>query len=197
VKHLKVDGLTLAVDRLWIGAILYLVVHLARGGRISTRALRASAVGGACFATDLALFFVALHHTSVADATVIGALQPALALAVAGPLFGELVGTEQIVLSAVGTVGVAVAVFGSAPTAGRTLAGDLLAVGALFAFAWYFVASKQARAVLGAFEYQTCMLLVAAVALTPVVALSGHALLPPRTADIGWSTGPTARHRSC
>ena len=187
VKHLTVDGLTLAVDRMWIGAVAYVVAYTVRGGRISLRSLRTSAVGGLCFAADIALFFVALHHTSVADATVIGALQPALALVVAGPLFGEAVGVPEVALSAVGMLGVAVAVFGSASTSGRTAFGDLLAVGALLAFTWYFVASKQARATLGALEYQASMLVVAAVATAPVVALSGHGLIPPHASDLGWA----------
>ena len=187
VKHLAVDGLTLAVDRMWIGAVVYVAVIMLRGGRISARSLRASAVGGLCFAADIALFFVALHHTSVADATVIGALQPALALVIAGPLFGEAVGPAEVVLSTVGMLGVGIAVFGSASTAGRTAFGDLLAVGALLAFTWYFVASKQARAKLGALEYQASVLVVAAVASAPVVALSGHALLPPHASDLGWA----------
>lgn len=187
VKHLAIDGLTLATDRIWIGAAVYVAAFALRGGRLSPRALRASMAGGLCFAADIALFFVSLHHTSVADATVIGALQPALVLLVAGPLFGEIVGPPEVVLSAIGMLGVAIAVFGSAPTAGRTAFGDLLAVGALVAFTWYFVASKQARTGLGALEYQTCMLVVAAVVLTPVAVLSGHPLLPPHASGLGWA----------
>jgi drug/metabolite transporter (DMT)-like permease len=187
VKHLAVDGLTLAVDRMWIGAVGYIAVFAMRGGRVSWRSLRASAVGGLCFAADIGMFFVALHHTSVADATVIGALQPALVLLVAGPVFGEVVAAAELLLSTVGILGVAVAVFGSAPTAGRTAFGDLLAVGALLAFTGYFVASKRARNTLGALEYQTSMLVVAAVAMTPVVVLSGHAVIPPHASDLGWA----------
>lgn len=187
VKHLGLDGMSLALDRLWLGAAAYTSVFVLRGGRLTWRALRLALLGGMSFAGDLALFFVALRHTSVADATIIGALQPALVLVIAGPLFGELVTLAEVALSAVGILGVTIAVLGSSATAGRTLFGDLLAVGALVAFTWYFVASKQARAQLGAFEYQTCLLIVAAVVLTPVVALSGHALVLPRASDIGWA----------
>jgi drug/metabolite transporter (DMT)-like permease len=64
--------------------------------------------------------------------------------------------------------------------------GDLLAVAALFAWTWYFVASKRARAELGSFEYLAALSLVAAVAVTPVVLLSGDRLAVPKAS--GWIT---------
>ena len=187
VKHLALDGLTLAVDRLWIGAAVYLVANRLCGGRLSWMTIRLAALGGVTFAADLGLFFVALRHTSVADATVIGALQPALVLLVARPLFGESVTAADVALSGAGMLGVCVAVLGSAPSAGRSVFGDLLAVGALLTFTGYFVASKQARTRLGAVEYQAALLLVAAASLTPAVIVSGHPLLVPRPSDVGWA----------
>src|SRR5581483_2419239 len=127
IKHIAIDGLTLAVDRMWLGTVIYMGAHLATGGRLSWRSLRAAAPGGLCFAGDIGFFFTALHHTTVADATVIGALQPALAMMIAGPLFGERITRGEVALSCVGIGGVAIAVLGSSTSAGRTAFGDLLA----------------------------------------------------------------------
>ena len=187
IKHLSADGLTLALNRLWIGAGTYVVVNHLVGGKVTWRTLRYSWLGGLTFSLNIAFFWVALRHTTVADATVIGALQPALVLLVAGPLFDEKVNLLEVVFTVLGIFGVAVAVLFSAPSAGRTWFGDLLAAGALLTFAGYFVASKKAREKLPAMDYQTSLLIVGAIAMTPWVLLSGHAALPHDKVDIGWA----------
>ena len=187
IKHLSADGLTLALDRLWIGTATYAVVHHMLGGKITWRSLRYSWLGGITFASNIAFFWVALRHTTVADATVIGALQPALVLLVAGPLFAERINARQVIFTVVGIIGVAVAVSFSAPSAGRTWFGDLLAAGALVTFTGYFVASKMARAKLPAMDYQVSLLLVGAAVMTPVVLLSGHGAVPGNKVDLAWA----------
>jgi drug/metabolite transporter (DMT)-like permease len=187
VKHLSTDGLTLALDRMWIGAAIYVAAHFVLGGKVTWRTLRCSWVGGVTFSLNIALFWVALRHTTVADATVIGALQPALVLLVAGPLFEEKVNASQVVFTVVGIVGVAVAVLFSAPGSGRTWFGDVLAAGALVTFTGYFVASKKAREKLPAMDYQVSLLLVGALVMTPLVLLTGHGAIPRDRVDLGWA----------
>ncbi len=187
VKHISADGLTLALDRLWIGAAIYVAAHLLLGGKVTWRSLRYSWLGGVTFSLNIALFWVALRHTTVADATVIGALQPALVLLVAGRLFEEKVNTLEVVFTVAGIGGVAVAVLFSAPNSGRTWFGDLLAVGALVTFTGYFIASKQAREKLPAMDYQSSLLLVGALVMAPCVLLSGHSAIPRDHADLGWA----------
>src|SRR4051794_6981620 len=95
----NIDGLVLGFHRLWVGTLCTLVVFYATGRRLSLRALRLSLPGGLAFATDIALFFSALKHTTIANATIVGALQPALILLVAGPMFGERVTSKIVVWS--------------------------------------------------------------------------------------------------
>lgn len=187
IKHLSTDGLTLALDRLWIGAAAYVMVLLLLGGKITSRSLRYSWLGGVTFSVNIAFFWVALRHTTVADATVIGALQPALVLLVAGPLFEENVNLLQVVFTVLGIVGVAVAVLFSAPSSGRTWFGDVLAAGAVITFTGYFVASKRARESLPAMDYQASLLLVGALVMTPFVFLTGHGAIPRDRVDLGWA----------
>ncbi len=66
------------------------------------------------------------------------------------------------------TVGVALVAFGAARSGSGSLAGDLMSVVALFAWAWYFIASKKARTELDTFEYMTVMNLVAFLVVAPV-----------------------------
>ena len=182
----RVNGLVLGFHRLWIGCVATLVVFSATGGRLSWRSLRLSLTGGLAFGIDIVLFFTALRHTTVANATIVGALQPALVLVIAGPMFGEPVTASIITLSAVAIGGVAIVVYGSAGAPVWSLGGDLLAVAALFAWTGYFIASRRVRLQLSPFEYLSAMLVVATVALAPVALLSGARLDPGGADAWGW-----------
>src|SRR5205085_224072 len=72
------------------------VIYAFRGGWVRPRLLWAALPGGVAFSADITLFFTAVKHTTVANATMISALQPALVLFVAGPLFGERVTTRDV-----------------------------------------------------------------------------------------------------
>ncbi|MGH3328867.1 MAG: DMT family transporter [Streptomycetales bacterium] len=200
VKLSTVPGLTLALYRLWLGVAVVMAVAALVGRFPTLRTMRASAAGGLFFGADVLLFFLALKHTSVAHATVIGALQPLLILLVARRWFGETRSVRTVVWTLVTVLGVAGVVFGGRGSAGTTLGGDLLAVGALLAWTGYWLASKHARshAGLGALEYTVSFLFIAALVATPVVLVSGAPLAVPRPVDWAWlgvlAVFPSAGH---
>src|SRR5918992_2784852 len=97
----KIDGLTLAFHRLWVGAAAMTVIFLLRGGRFRRSLFVASAPGGIAFALNITMFFTAIEHTTIANATMITALQPALVMLVAGPLFGERVTLTDVLWTVV------------------------------------------------------------------------------------------------
>ena len=175
----RVDGLTLAFHRLWVGALAMVVIYTLRGGRLRLRLLWTALPAGLAFAADIGLFFTAVKHTTVANATMISALQPALVLFVAGPLFGERVRPSDVGWTFVALVGVGIVVFGSSTTPSWSAFGDLLAVVCLFAWTAYFVFGKQARAHLDAVEFVTAMSLVAFVAIAVVALGARHDLTVP------------------
>lgn len=180
------NGLGIACYRIWLGAAVVTVVFVATGGRLSWRLLRLCLLGGITFTADLVLFFVAVQETSVANATVIGALQPVLVLLVASRLFGERARLAEIGWGAVAVAGTALVVIGGDGGGANSLRGDLFAVGALVAWTGYFVCSKTARQHLSAFEYLTGMAIVAAFVVIPLpLIFSGS--LDTTTAD-GWLT---------
>ncbi|GAC1538227.1 MAG: hypothetical protein NVS3B12_23130 [Acidimicrobiales bacterium] len=186
VKYIRLDGMAIAFNRLWLGAALFSALLVTRGGRLSWSSLRIAAPGGIAFALDVSLFFTAIKHTSVADASIITALQPALLFLVAGRLFGEQVQAATVGWTLVAIAGVTVAVLASASSAGRTGEGDLIALASVVAWAWYFVASKQARQQLGALEYQAALSVVAAVVVTPLAFVSSHHLVIRDPSTFGW-----------
>ncbi len=186
VKYIRLPGLGVAFYRLVIGAAVYTLLFRVTGGRLNRKTLLLAAPGGIAFGLDMALFFVSLKHTSVADASVITALQPALVFLVAGPLFGERLGRRMVAWTGVAVIGVVIAIVGSSSGSGRSLFGDLAATASLFAWSYYFVASKQARRDLGALEYQAAMTVVAAFIIAPLALAQPHDLRVPDLATLGW-----------
>ncbi len=180
------SGLGVACYRIWLGAVVVTLVFMGSGGRLSRRLLRLSLWGGLTFAADLVLYFCAVQVTSIANATVIGALQPILVLGVASRLFGERSHPAELVWGAVAVVGTGLVVVGGDGGGANSLGGDALAVGALVAWTAYFVCTKTARQQLSAFEYLTGMAIVAAVAVAPLPLLVPGTLGATNTA--GWVT---------
>jgi drug/metabolite transporter (DMT)-like permease len=186
IKLIDVPGLTLALYRGWLGFLVMVVITLLSGRRILWSELPTAAGAGALFGVNIAFFFTAIKHTSVADASLITALAPVLILVAAGPVLGERPTRRDIGWTAVVIGGVVVVVLGSSGTPEWSVLGDVLAVGALVSWAAYFVATKKARATLGTLQYQTGVMLGASIVITPVVLLSGSKLVAPSGDDWVW-----------
>jgi drug/metabolite transporter (DMT)-like permease len=187
VKEIRLAALPLTFYRLWLGVVLLGALLLVRRRPLSLAVLSRSVLAGLFLAADIALFFSALKLTSVAVATVIGALQPALVLVVAGRFFGERVGWRAAVWTVVSIGGIAAVAVGPGLPRGEHLTGDALAVGSLVAFTGYWLVSKRMIGVSADSDrYTFGVMLVAAVAMTPVALRSGDHLGPVRPADWFW-----------
>ena len=176
-----VNGIVLGFHRLWIGAIAVLAVFYGTGGRLSRRTLRLSFWGGVLFGLDIIFFFSALKLTTVANATIVGALQPALLLYVGARWFGEQVNGALVGLTVVAIGGAGIVAVGSASGGNDdwSLVGDLCALAALASWTGYFIASKRARDSLSSLEYLAAFLVVATLVVLPV------ALVAPGPFDPG------------
>lgn len=187
VKEIRLAALPITFYRLWLGVVLLGALLLVRRRPLSLALMLRSVLPGLFLAADIALFFSALKLTSVAVATVIGALQPALVLMVAGRLFGERVGWRVVIWTVVSIGGIAAVAVGPGVPRGEHLTGDALAVGALIAFTGYWLVSKRVIGVSADSDrYTFGVMLVAAVAITPVALLCGQPLAPVRPADWFW-----------
>ncbi|MGI9613462.1 MAG: DMT family transporter [Acidimicrobiales bacterium] len=170
-KASAIDGPVLALHRAWLAAVLYLGLFLAFRGRINVVSLRAAAPGGLFFGVQLAFFFSAIQLTTVANATMLIALQPVAMLLFFSKRFGETVTRRELLLATVALIGVAIVVFGSTASPSWSPIGDMLALGALGMWTLYFVASKTARQSLGAVEYQGLSLVFSSLVMLPVAML--------------------------
>ena len=175
IAKVPLAGLGIAFHRLWMASVLYTVILYLSGGRLSIASFRIGWKGAVAFAIDICCFFLAVKHTTLADATTISALQPVVILFFAGALFSERIERRHIICTVVAVIGIGAVVQGSSQTGKVTLFGEAMAVAALFAWAWYFVASKQARQHLGTLEYMTVVTIVGSIVTAPLAFATGQA----------------------
>lgn len=172
-KLISAPPLTASFTRLWTSSIAMIAMQLAQGNRPTRAALRTSLIGGLAFGVNSLVFFYALANASIATITVIGSLQPAIVMLGASKLFGERATRWVIGWTGVAILGAVVAVLGAGAAVHTNAVGIACSVGSLLAMGVYFLASKQARATLGAGEYVMGVMIWASLLVTPVVALGG------------------------
>ncbi len=152
-KDIDMGGLAIGAYRFTLYGIVLAAFMAMRGTPITVRVLRESFWGGLALGADVAFFFSAIKLTSVANATVIGALQPIVVSIVAARFFGERIVRRDVLLGLVAIAGVAAVVLSGAEEAGRDLVGDLLSIGALLSWSAYFVFAKRAKERVSSQEY--------------------------------------------
>lgn len=179
-KVLDMDSLAIVVYRFAMASIVFLVWMTARGTRLTAEKMRIAAPAGLALALDVALFFSALKETTVANATVIGALQPVLMLGVARRFLGEQISRAQVVWSLTAVGGVAFLIFGSSGVPGWSLRGDLLSVSALFAWTTYLFLVKTSQSDrLSTTEFTTAVAIYTSILVLPLAIAFGQDLSWP------------------
>ena len=186
VKSIDLGSLAIGVYRFTVYSLVLAVFLAIRRNPLTLRVLRESMWGGIALGADIALFFSAVKLTSIANATVIGSLQPVVIAIVASRLFGERISTRSIGLGLIALVGALAVVLSAADDAGSSLTGDLLAVGALLSWAAYFVFSRQAKQKISPQEYTTGASVWTALINLPLALLFGQDLSWPNTSTWIW-----------
>ncbi len=186
VRRVPMDGVQIAFWRLLLGGVLYSAVMVGRGQRLTRQQIRALTPAAVVIAIEIALFFVAIKNTTIANATVIGALQPLLVMAVATRRFGETVGRWLLAVAVIAMGGVILVVFGSRTQPTWSPRGDLFAVGAVIFFAAYFLLAKRARETVPAFEMQAASMLIGALVVAPFAIVDAGALEVPTVRSWLW-----------
>lgn len=169
IKSANVSGEALAFYRLSIGAAVLIALVRASGRSLRGDSLKLGLLAGALFGVNVLCFVFSIKLTTVANATLIGALQPAIVLVVAGRLFGEIVRPIDIACVLVAMLGVSIVIVGSAGTPEWNPLGDALAVAAVLTFTVYFLVTKRVRATSGTLEYMTLVHIAAAIVVIPAI----------------------------
>ena len=135
---------TIVMLRVLLAVPIAIAVAYAAGGRLSWVLLRRAFPTAVCFALSVITGFASFQETSIVNATLIPALQPALVLLVASRMFGERRTRADLVCAAIAFAGVVGVVAGAGAT-GSTTEGDLLAAANLLVFTGYFLFAKRVR----------------------------------------------------
>lgn len=179
-KAIDMDGLALVVYRFGLSALAFVAYMAVKGLRLNARKMRLAAPAGIALALDVALFFSAVKETTVANATVIGALQPVLMLVVARRFLNEQINRTQVFWSLVAVGGVVFLIFGSSGLPGWSIKGDLLAMGALGAWTTYMFLVKTSQTdELSTTEFTTAVAIYTAAAVAPFAIAFGQDLSWP------------------
>jgi drug/metabolite transporter (DMT)-like permease len=186
IRLSHVPPVVLTEYRLAVASGVFLVVLFSTGRRLRLGDLWTAIPGGVLLCADMACFFIAVDETRVADAAVIGALQPALVMLVARPLFHERVDRWDLGWTALAIAGVVAVVAGSGVPRGTNFRGDLIAVASLIAWTAYFLVSKRARRRAGTIEYTFWVTVVAAVVLFPFAVASGERIVVDSASSWLW-----------
>jgi drug/metabolite transporter (DMT)-like permease len=174
VTYSKTAPFVLTFYRMWISVALMLPALLLGRRTLSWRVVVRAAPAGVLLGVNLACYVFAFKLTTIADASVISALQPALVLIGAALLFHEPVGLREVLLTGIAIAGVCGVVTGKAIAIGAHGQGDLIAVVGTIAFAGYWLFAKKARSGILTFEFMAGVWIAAAVAATPVALASGE-----------------------
>ena len=121
VTAISLSPPSLVMYRLWLGAAITIVMAIVTGGRIDLAAIRATAVPGALFGISMIFGFWSFKTTSVANASIIGALTPTFVLVAAARLFSERCTRQQLLGAFIGFTGVPVVVMAAARSSGQRI----------------------------------------------------------------------------
>lgn len=186
LKQVEMPTLAFASYRLWIGVALYAVIFLVTGRRLTWATLGVTALGGLFFACDIVLTFTAFRLTSVANATIIGALAPVFITLGAVRWFGERLDRRDAIVIGSSFLGVALVAIGSQGSPSWSPVGDASAALSVLTWTAYWLFSKRARQRVPAMEYMASVMLVSAVAVTAMSLVTGTSLRPPDASDWSW-----------
>lgn len=171
VARLDLSGIEIAFWRQFLGAVVYGTVFILIGKRFTWSQIKLAFPVAILFCSEIAVFFTALNITTVANATIIGALQPIVLIIVAGGKFGEVITKRLVGISIFATGGVAVVVLGSSNDVSWSPLGDLLALLAMILFSAYFVAVKSVRVHIDTFTLQTLAMFIGSIGLLPFLVI--------------------------
>jgi len=185
IKWVDVGGLAVGVYRFTVFALVMSVVAALRSTPVTPKVMKLSFWGGFTLAADIAFFFTAVKLTTVANATVIGAMQPILLAVVGARLLGEKIRPIQVMLGLVAIVGVVTIVFNASGSPEWSLTGDLLALGALVSWSAYFTMTKRRSQEITNSQYTVAVAIWVALLNLPLAIVFGQ-LTWPSNSDWFW-----------
>lgn len=176
-KSMSVSTPTIVFYRILVGVPVMVAMAYLVGNGINRKLLRNTAVPGVLFGVSMLAGFAAIKMTSIANATLIGNLQPVIIIFVAPKVLGEKLRARQAMFGAVALAGVLTVVLAAASTSGAAFGGDAMAVLNVTIWASYFIMAKRRRvAGVDGWSFLAAVFCWAAVVVVPFGAVASNDL---------------------
>lgn len=187
VRAMDVSGYTTALFRMWLGAPAMVVAARLFGRPVRWADVRTCALPGCFFGGSMMMGFVAVRETSIANATLIGALTPAILLLGANRLVGERSDLKRLPFALIAFTGLAVVILAGANTDGASLFGDLLAGVNVCCFTIYFLTLKRRRNEgMDGWAFLAGVFIVGTIVITPFCIVMGDDTTALSLSDVGF-----------
>ena len=144
-KLLTAPAMVSAFIRFGMSTPFLLVVLALRGRWLSRRVFWQTALPGLSFGINMVFVFAAVQEVTISVMSVMMALQPAMLLALVGPIFGDRVSVRQIVFTLIGVGGAAGVIMGAGGEFRASGFGLFLTAMSVLTFTVYFVLTRMAR----------------------------------------------------
>lgn len=156
----------------FIGAVMAVRRSVLGGVRLTRGEAGLAGAAGLLLAGHFWSWIASVDYTSVASSVVLVSTQPFIVAVLSAVFLGERPTPRQWAGIGVAVAGAAVIGWGDIALGPRALVGDLMAFGAAWLVAGYFVLGRRLRSRLDLWAYTGVVYGVAAAALTAVVALN-------------------------
>lgn len=144
-KLLTAPAMVSAFIRFGMSTPFLLAVLALRGRWLSRTVFWQTALPGLSFGINMVFVFAAVQEVTISVMSVMMALQPALLLALVGPIFGDRVGLRQIVFTLIGVAGAVGVIMGAGGEFRASGFGLFLTSMSVLTFTVYFVLTRMAR----------------------------------------------------
>jgi drug/metabolite transporter (DMT)-like permease len=168
VRGMSVDGTTVALYRMWLGTPVMFVAARVWGQPMTLAVLKKCVVPGVFFGLSMMFGFQAARTTSIAAATLISHLTPALMVLGLGRLLGERTELRRLPFAFVSLFGLVLVVLVGSNSDGASLKGDFYALVNVTCWTVYFIILKRTRdAGIDGWTFLSGVFLVGSITITP------------------------------
>ncbi|HYM79829.1 MAG TPA: EamA family transporter, partial [Candidatus Limnocylindria bacterium] len=173
VKRAESPGVLVAFWRMVTVSVVWNLLLLSTGRRITMGNVRQVFVPGVFFGLNLAVFFAGATHNSVANAALIGSLAPFLIVPVGAWLFKEYIDPRALVFALMAFGGVGLVLFSAPPGGDASLEGNVFGVLAMLLLVGYVASTKHFRQEMDVTTFMATICPIAAVAVLPLALVHG------------------------
>lgn len=168
VRGMSVEGTTVALYRMWLGTPVMFVAARVWGQPMTGAILKRCVLPGIFFGLSMSFGFQAARTTSIASATLISHLTPALMVLGLGRLLGERTDLRRLPFAFVSLFGLVLVVVVGANSDGASWKGDLFALANVTCWTVYFIILKRTRdAGIDGWTFLSGVFLVGSITITP------------------------------